>query len=639
MKPLSILATRTLQRLAAWSSCLTLLLAGAAPAQSLALPSIELERLELNPSGVGSLVLGTGELLPKGAWRLNVAAHYERDPLVLYRDDERVGAMVSSRVTAHVAGAWAVTRQLELGLQLPIVVSQRGEALSLMNAEGMSGAGMATPVLSARLGLLSEQQGQPLDLALELGAGLPVGTGSLLAREAGLRVAPRVMVGRRFGWLRGAVDLGMHVRPARALSDDAHVADERGSELRLATALVTTGSGLRGELSARASVPVAREGFALEMMAGARVPLTEWVEGYALAGPGFGSAPGTPAFRMLLGVTVGRAIPECAPSSKHRPEQCPLLDDDHDGVINRDDSCPLEVGLRERQGCPLKDADGDTIEDARDVCPTEAGLPERQGCPLKDADGDTIEDARDACPTEVGSLDRQGCPLKDADGDSIEDGKDACPTEAGPSERQGCPVKDTDGDTIEDTKDACPTEPGTAELRGCPVKDSDADEVPDHKDNCPKEKGLAGNQGCPASQKQLVEITRDRIIIADKVYFDTGKATIRSRSFPVLDQVARVLVEHPEVPMVVVEGHTDNAGSADANRVLSQQRADAVRSYLIQKGVVSSRLEAKGYGPDRPIDTNSTAEGKANNRRVEFIIQNLPQSAQPAPQPAPSAQQ
>jgi outer membrane protein OmpA-like peptidoglycan-associated protein len=133
-------------------------------------------------------------------------------------------------------------------------------------------------------------------------------------------------------------------------------------------------------------------------------------------------------------------------------------------------------------------------------------------------------------------------------------------------------------------------------------------------------KGVPENQGCPQKEKQLVIITREKLVIKDKVYFDTGKSKIQPRSFPLLNQIARILIEHPDVKRVVVEGHTDSRGSAAANRTLSQARAEAVKTYLVQHGVEAARLDAKGYGPDRPVADNGTAAGREQNRRVEFVI-------------------
>jgi outer membrane protein OmpA-like peptidoglycan-associated protein len=145
--------------------------------------------------------------------------------------------------------------------------------------------------------------------------------------------------------------------------------------------------------------------------------------------------------------------------------------------------------------------------------------------------------------------------------------------------------------------------------------------VEDNRDNCPDEKGSPENQGCPVAQKQLVIITVDKLVITDKVYFATAKATILPVSFPLLNQVAQVIRTHPELPLITVEGHTDDQGSAKLNRKLSLGRAKAVVAYLEHQGVDIARLNAMGYGPDRPADTNKTEDGRANNRRVEFIIE------------------
>lgn len=109
-------------------------------------------------------------------------------------------------------------------------------------------------------------------------------------------------------------------------------------------------------------------------------------------------------------------------------------------------------------------------------------------------------------------------------------------------------------------------------------------------------------------------------MIKDRVYFDTAKATIQARSFGLLNQVASILKDHAEVEHVVVEGHTDSRGSADYNRRLSQDRAGSVKAYLMKQGVEANRLDAKGYGPDRPVADNKTDKGRELNRRVEFVI-------------------
>jgi outer membrane protein OmpA-like peptidoglycan-associated protein len=159
---------------------------------------------------------------------------------------------------------------------------------------------------------------------------------------------------------------------------------------------------------------------------------------------------------------------------------------------------------------------------------------------------------------------------------------------------------------------------GPVENRGCPDSDRDKDTVVDRLDNCPDEFGTVANHGC--KEKQSVTITATGFEITDSVYFKTDKAVIESRSFGLLRNVAAVIKNHPEVTAVVVEGHTDNQGSAAHNKDLSQRRAEAVMLFLTQNGVDRARLRAAGFGPDRPIMDNRTKAGRAANRRVEFRI-------------------
>ncbi|MDC0714125.1 OmpA family protein [Stigmatella sp. ncwal1] len=569
---------------------LTTVLAGtAALAQPQGLPEIELERLTLNPSGKGSLLLGTGEVLNRGGYRFSLTGHYQKDPLVLFKDGEELGALVSQRVTAHLAAAYGLFNWLELGVQVPVLVTQGGDDLTAFGLEKPAeGLALGTPYLSVRFGLLSQADEQPVDLSIGAQVGLPLGSATALAKDGSPRIIPSVMVGRRFGLLRAALDAGLTLRSKIILVEDENIQDELGQELRLGAVLATTNEGVRGELNVLTSVPFQRSGSSVEALAGVRVPLSPAFEGYALVGAGVGDGPGTPSFRGLLGVALVNTPFRCVAGGKHTAEQCPDLDDDNDGVANLADTCQgVGQGVRvDAQGCPVKDTDGDGIVDPDDRCPAVPGVAQFQGCP-------------------------------DADGDGIEDSVDKCPAVAGIARFQGCP--DTDEDGIEDSVDKCPTVSGIHELKGCPPKDTDKDQIPDHRDNCPNEPGPAANQGCPVQQPQLVEIQRDRIEIKDKVYFDSDKASILPRSNKLLDQVARIIIEHPELEKIWIEGHTDERGSQDYNRELSQKRAEEVRDYLVTRGVATGRLVAKGYGRQYPVASNDTVEGRAANRRVEFL--------------------
>ena len=230
----------------------------------------------------------------------------------------------------------------------------------------------------------------------------------------------------------------------------------------------------------------------------------------------------------------------------------------------------------------------------------------------KDTDKDGIPDNKDACPEVAGLKEFNGCP--DTDGDGIADKDDACPEVAGPKEFNGCP--DTDGDGIADKDDKCPDVAGPAENGGCPWPDTDGDGVLDKDDLCPNEAGPASNQGCPEpnddDQKRLNQY-------AKTILFDNGKATIKFESAEILNQIINVLKKYPN-SRFRIEGHTDSTGRRAKNIELSQNRADAVKVYLIQGGIASNRLESVGYGPDKPIASNKNKKGRALNRRVEINL-------------------
>jgi outer membrane protein OmpA-like peptidoglycan-associated protein len=584
------------------------------------LPEFEVERLEFNASGAGSQVVSSGQLLPMGTSRMALIGHYEKAPLspalvdVTSETGERDVVLVSHRTTAHLVFAHGLTDRFEVGLQVPLILSQeQGDLTGAPFGTPKGGIRLGTPIASFNFGLLKQTESIPVDLAVGISMGYPIGSPEALGRERSLRAIPRVMLGREDDGLRVGFEAGASLRPRVTIGvgDNA----ETYNTLRMGGSVGTTGEGLKYEANVLMWIPFGRELLTAETLAGVRGPLSSDVEAFAMAGLGFGDTLGNPDYRLIFGVAYGGAPSRCVAGGKHTPAQCPDLDDDSDGVKNSEDACPTEGGKVDAKGCPLKDEDKDGIEDAADKCPTNAGAASAQGCP--DQDGDSVQDSEDKCPALAGPADRQGCP--DTDSDGLDDSQDKCPSEAGPADRQGCPTKDADGDGLLDEQDACPNEAGVPELKGCAAKDKDNDTVADHQDNCPNEAGPADNQGCPAAQKQLVVIKQDRIELKDMVYFDTSAASIQARSFPLLDQIAKVLVEHPEIVKLTVEGHTDDRGPVDFNRTLSQQRAESVAAYLAGKGVAKERMEAKGFGPDRPLQPNTTSEGRAANRRVDFI--------------------
>lgn len=282
-------------------------------------------------------------------------------------------------------------------------------------------------------------------------------------------------------------------------------------------------------------------------------------------------------------------------------------DTDKDGVADKFDTCaetPLNVVV-DAVGCPV-DTDNDGVADYLDKCPDVAGLAKFDGCP--DADGDGVQDSEDKCPKVAGLAKFGGCP--DTDGDGVQDSEDKCPKVAGLAKFGGCP--DTDGDGVQDSEDKCPTIAGT--LNGCPDRDKDG--VADYLDKCPDVFGIAANKGCPEVKAETKKIFQQAL---QGIQFESGKDVIKKTSFPILNQVVKVMTENPSYQLEI-NGHTDSQGDDVKNMLLSEKRAAAVKAYLVKNGVDNAKLTSKGYGETVPVADNATAAGKAKNRRVEFKV-------------------
>jgi|CXWL01.1.fsa_nt_gi outer membrane protein OmpA-like peptidoglycan-associated protein len=328
---------------------------------------------------------------------------------------------------------------------------------------------------------------------------------------------------------------------------------------------------------------------------------------------------------------------DCAPKQVLVREQQQLVvkieetDKDGDGVLDKDDQCPSLPGPVENKGCPVeapKDRDADGIVDPLDKCPDQPedkdGWQDEDGCPEVDNDGDGLLDQADRCPNEPGPIQNIGCPVTDKDGDGINDDKDKCPSEAedkdGFQDEDGCPDLDNDADGLPDGMDACPNEAGPPENKGCPDKDRDGDGISDRLDECPDQPGVKEEKGCPKKYKMVV-VTKDRIEIKKQIKFATGSAKIvGAESNIIIGEVGQALKDNPQIKKIRVEGHTDSVGEESTNLKLSQNRANSVMSALIKQGVDPARMEAVGFGETKAIASNSTASGRAENRRTEFNI-------------------
>lgn len=342
-------------------------------------------------------------------------------------------------------------------------------------------------------------------------------------------------------------------------------------------------------------------------------------------------------------------------------------DTDKDGVINKIDQCPnTPLGLEvDEYGCPNPDKDLDKVCDGWvtenqlseqyagvckgvDLCPdTPLGVPvEVNGCPIPDEDGDGVCDpwvaennlsadyahvckGSDQCPGTLQGLqvDEQGCPNADKDGDGICDpwvmenglsenyehiciGSDKCPdTPRGILvDSDGCPNVDRDGDGI---CDPWIMDRGLSEMYAHICVGSD--KCPDVAETF---NGFEDEDGCP----DAIILKKDQTIVLDNIYFRLGSADLEPESFPTLNALRRVFIDNPGI-VVQIEGHTDSQGSDEYNLRLSQQRADTVRNYIIDVlGISRDQVSSVGYGEARPVATNQTSAGRAQNRRIEFRV-------------------
>ena len=304
----------------------------------------------------------------------------------------------------------------------------------------------------------------------------------------------------------------------------------------------------------------------------------------------------------------------------------------------------LNLGLSYMLGSkPLPDSDADGVPNKRDRCAnTLSGAQvDGSGCPV-DSDSDGVANGVDRCAnTPLGAtVDPRGCP-SDGDGDNIADGVDRCPdTPAGVLvDSSGCP-RDSDGDTIPDGLDRCSDTPrgATVDALGCPG-DEDGDGTLDGLDRCPRTSAgvTVGPTGCPRGQPGRAapaDTAPQRPaqpapapaapaasfatpMVLTGVSFGTGSARLQPGSYVELDSIAKVLMANPNL-RVEIGGHTDNAGSPADNQHLSTLRAEAVRNYLIAKGVPFQQVVSRGYGATMPRTGDNSPQGRALNRRVEI---------------------
>jgi outer membrane protein OmpA-like peptidoglycan-associated protein len=543
----------------------SLLGATRASAQASPLPGLAtapLDRFEPSPAGDAFFAVPSaavaGELRPA----VGVTWTYARDPLVLRTLSGRTAPLrwVDHQTILHAQASLQLFQRVELDIDFPLTLGQGGTtgSLSSVSVTAPSGATFNDVRAGGRVVLLRQNGGLPA-ASLAFSAWFPTGDAESFAGGGTARYAPSLIVSadyRRFLW---SATLGRRFQRER-------VGQLIGSQLFVGAAAAFRWQKLQigPELSLSSGVgdtvsPLANNLTAAEILLGARYGLGPVTLGVG-AGPGLGQGVGTPSYRLFA--SLSWAVETGSPGSGK------VAAGDGRGDAGAKTATLPPGPPKPLLPAPAPDLDGDGVPDADDQCPTVSGdaRPEafRRGCPA-DRDRDGVYDLDDHCP------DVPGAPSDDP-------------------AKNGCPL-DTDGDGILDAQDACPAE------KGNPTSD-------------PK------TNGCP----DAVRIQGTQIIILQQVNFETARDEIKADSFGLLGQVAAVLAQHPEIARLAVDGHTDSRGAEKANTNLSQRRALAVVRWLTDHGIDARRLEARGFGPRRPIADNTSDAGRAKNRRVEFLI-------------------
>ncbi len=525
----------------------------------------EVELFEPLPSqGINHLQVGASHVLQNLRPSFGFVLHYQTNPLVLRDDDgNEVAKLIDSRLTTEFWAALGLFDFLEIGVVLPVVLTQSSADLSAIGVTGtLDGASLRDLRIVPKLQLVSSG-GFGIGLLGQIF--VPTGDQDQYASDGAVRGQVRAIFDyESSSGFAVSFDGGLDFRPRRVSL--THVSEDN-LQLGLALRVPLGVEWLRALATMHTLVPLVHgrdpndltkvspdgSAVALEGDLALQARFGDFVASVG-AGHGFTDGVGSPDLRVfaLFGYTPVEG------------------DRDHDGIRDGLDDCPDDPedfdGFEDGDGCPDPDNDKDGILDGDDKCPNEPedkdGFEDLDGCPDPDNDKDGILDVSDKCPNVA----------EDKDGLGDED---------------GCPEDDFDGDGIADVTDKCPRERET-------------------------KNGFQDLDGCPD--------TMPSVVLTEVVYFDTAKATIQTRSYPLLDAVADVLKDHPEIIRLSVDGHADERGSDEYNNDLTQRRAASVVDYLVGKGIARNRWVATGYGESRPIDPGHDESAWVKNRRVELTI-------------------
>lgn len=534
--------------------------------------------------------------------------HYTHQPLVYKYDDGSTVGLVSNIVQADLMAGFSFDR-FRIGLDLPVYLFAESEALA-------STAGLGDVALDGKITVLDGDA--PLGLAVQGRVGFPTGVRKIplgspktsweaavvldkglsdrffLMANLGYRGGPRadlenVLINDFFVWRAAG---------ALAFTDASGAALEFAGDVPFTGTNTLAGMPIEGLLSAYAKIAPS-----LKLRGGAGMGLTKGVT--------------APDFRIILGFAW---------------EAEKDLDLDNDGILDKDDAC-VDVAEDidnefDTDGCPedigsvliqVVDEEGRPIEATQTKIPgTEFSGGDKLAAELPSGEYSMSASAEGYEPGEV------QFSVADPDVDKVV--RLVLKKVAIPMGKLIVEVRDAQGNTPEDVVikiDGARYSKAPYELDMAPgsypvgVSANGYRVVEQQTASVVDEQTTTVTFLLEAAQ---AKVTGDRIDLRDSVYFDTNKAKIQERSFGLLKDVVGILAEHPELTKIRIEGHTDSRGSATYNKDLSQRRATAVKQYLIDNGVAEARLEALGYGEEKPLDTRENAEAWDKNRRVDFFV-------------------
>jgi hypothetical protein len=570
---------------------------------------------------------------------LGLTLNYQHAPYIVFTQgaNPTESHLVDQQWTTELNAAMGLFGKYQIGMALPFTLYLAGDeidAMGMPNGYRLTESGIGDLRLEGKALLATLGDDDQYTVGVSAGLTLPTGKSASRPYLGDKTVTGRVnaLAQAELGPARVGANLGVLVRET-----SNSFATAVGPQLLYGLAAAYPAdkrTDLMIELHGRSGLNQFTGFYSdvnpFEVDVAGRVAITGMWSATLGGGRGFGNGIGAPDLRLF-------AMAEFTPDYRDR---------DHDGVYDVNDKCPDQPedrdGFQDQDGCPDPDNDGDGIPDVQDKCPNDAEdfdqFQDADGCPEPDNDGDGIPDINDACPNAPedgkGKNPHDGCPstTEDSDGDGIPDALDKCPDEPedrdGFQDADGCPDPDNDADGIPDNFDNCPNDPedpdGFQDEDGCPDPDNDQDGIPDTLDKCPLQpetlNGIKDDDGCPDPGPEIVRFAEGRIEVIPKLTFVSrgGKLQVRDGTpAKAVNDVALVMKGHPEIPRVRIEARAEGATIDDA-----RLRAEAVRDYLVSKGVDSARLTPVGLG--------------AGPSHVDFVIDKTP-VAPAAPTGTPAA--